>query len=74
VGYVTSMTATTITVDASAVGAYIPVQGDFIVSYKNSVAESHGVLGYYMEFTLTNSNTSPVELFSVGSDIMKSYP
>jgi hypothetical protein len=32
------------------------------------------VLGYYMEFTLTNSNTSPVELFSVGSDIMKSYP
>jgi hypothetical protein len=74
VGYVTSMTATTITVDASAAGAYIPVQGDFIVSYKNSVAESHGVLGYYMEFTLTNSNTSPVELFSVGSDIMKSYP
>ena len=74
VGYVTSMTATTITVDASAVGAYIPVQGDFIMSYKNSVAESHGVLGYYMEFTLTNGNTTPVELFSVGSDIMKSYP
>ena len=74
VGYVTSMTATTITVDASAAGAYIPVQGNFIMSYKNSIAESHGVLGYYMEFTLTNSNTSPVELFSVGSDIMKSYP
>jgi len=74
VGIITSMTATTITVDASDPAAYIPVQGDFIVSYKNSVAESHGVLGYYMEFTLTNSNTSPVELFSVGSDIMKSYP
>jgi hypothetical protein len=27
-----------------------------------------------MEFTLTNGNTSPVELFSVGSDVMKSYP
>ena len=74
VGYVTAMTATTITVDASAQGAYIPVQGNFILSYKNSVAESHGVLGYYMEFTLTNDNTTPVELFSVGSDIMKSYP
>ena len=74
VGSITSMTANTITVDASATNAYIPVQGDFIMSYKNSVAESHGVLGYYMEFTLTNSNTSPVELFSVGSDIMKSYP
>ena len=74
VGYITSMTATTITVDASAQGAYIPVQGNFIMSYKNSVAESHGVLGYYMEFTLTNSNTNPVELFSVGSDVMKSYP
>ena len=74
VGYVISITANTITVDASAAGAYIPVQGDFIISYKNSIAESHGVLGYYMEFTLTNANTSPVELFSVGSDIMKSYP
>ena len=74
VGYVTAMSGTTITVDASAQGAYIPVQGDFILSYKNSVAESHGVLGYYMEFTLTNDNTTPVELFSVGSDIMKSYP
>jgi len=74
VGSITSMTANTLTVDASDPNAYIPVQGDFIMSYKNSIAESHGVLGYYMEFTLTNSNTSPVELFSVGSDVMKSYP
>jgi len=51
-----------------------PLKDSAILVYKNSIAESHGVLGYYMEFTLTNANTSPVELFSVGSDIMKSYP
>ena len=51
-----------------------PVAGDFIAVLKNSVAESHGARGYYMEFTLSNSDTSEVELFSVGSNVMKSYP
>ena len=74
VGEITSLTSSSITVDASAVGAYLPQNGDFILSYKDSVAESQGARGYYMEFTLTNGSTSAVELFSVGSDIMKSYP
>lgn len=51
-----------------------PDAGDAILAYKNSVAESNGARGYYMEFTMTNSNTSAVELFSVGSSVMKSYP
>lgn len=51
-----------------------PEAGDAILAYKNSVAESNGVRGYYMEFTMTNTNTSAVELFSVGSSVMKSYP
>ena len=41
---------------------------------KNSIAESHGILGHYAEFTLTNTNTVAVELFAVDSDIMKSFP
>jgi hypothetical protein len=41
---------------------------------KNSVAESHGVLGHYCVFTLENSNTDKVELFAAESEIMKSYP
>ncbi len=63
-----------ITIDTTIAGAVVPTVGDFIINVKNAVAESHGARGYYLEFTLTNSNTDPVELFSVGSHIMKSYP
>jgi hypothetical protein len=41
---------------------------------KNSVAESHGVLGHYCEFTLENLYSSKIELFAVESSVMKSYP
>ena len=74
VGAVISVTSNSITVDASAIGATVPVAGNMILYYKNSIAESHGARGYYMEFTMTNDNTEAVELFSVGSSIMKSYP
>ena len=63
-----------ITIATTIAGAVVPLVGDFIINVKNAVAESHGARGYYLEFTLTNSNTDPVELFSVGSHIMKSYP
>lgn len=62
-----------ITINAT-LPAVAPVQGDFIAYIKNSVAESHGARGYYMEFTLSNALTSAVELYSVGSSVMKSYP
>ena len=74
VGPILSFTSNSITVDASAVGATIPTAGNMILYYKNSIAESHGARGYYMEFTMTNDDTSAVELFSVGSNVMKSYP
>jgi len=48
--------------------------GDSIVYLKDPVAESFGMLGYYLEFTLTNSNTTATELFSVNSQVFKSYP
>lgn len=52
----------------------ITVQNAFYFYTKNSVAESHGVLGHYCVFELTNSLTSKVELFAVESEVMKSFP
>jgi len=51
-----------------------PNPGDMIYIVKNSVAESYGVRGYYMEVELINSYTSEVELFEVSSSAFKSYP
>jgi len=41
---------------------------------QDAEAESHGIIGQYLEFTLTLTTTSASELFAVKSDIMKSYP
>jgi hypothetical protein len=49
-----------------------PDVGDFIFYAKDSVAESSGVRGYYMEFVLSNDATEPVELFSIGSSVYQS--
>jgi hypothetical protein len=52
-----------------------PVINDpYIFFIKNSVAESHGVLGHYCRFTLENSDTTKVELFSLETEAMKSFP
>ncbi|UOF82505.1 structural protein [Caudoviricetes sp.] len=65
-----------IVIDATLSGAVypIPIQNPFILFLKNSVAESHGVLGHYCVFTLENNNTNKVELFMAQSEAMKSYP
>ena len=73
-GVILAKTSTTITVDSSPAAATVPTVGQFIMFIKNAVAESHGARGYYLEFKLENNSTSPVELFSVGSSVMKSYP
>jgi hypothetical protein len=52
----------------------IPTGNPFFFTVKNSVAESHGVLGHYCTFNLTNTSTQKVELFAVQSDVMKSFP
>jgi hypothetical protein len=55
--------------------ATIPaIQDPYIMFIKNSVAESHGVLGHYCVFDIQNSDTVKVELFAVESEVMKSYP
>ena len=60
------------TSDASAVA--FPTNDPYIMYIKSSEAESHGLLGHYCLFTVTNFNTNKTELFAVESDVMKSYP
>ena len=50
------------------------VDVNYVMVTKNLVAESHGILGHYGLFTLTNEDTEAVELFAVKSEVMKSYP
>ncbi len=64
-----------IVIDNTVGGAQpAPSTTEYILYIKNSVAESHGILGHYGVFTLTNNNTSKIELFSVESEVMKSFP
>ena len=52
----------------------IPTQTGYFLFNKNSVAESHGVLGHYCLFELSNKYNDKVELFAVESELMKSFP
>jgi hypothetical protein len=46
----------------------------FFFYVKNSIAESHGVLGHYCVFNLENFDTNKIELFTIEADVMKSFP
>ena len=62
-------------VDTTIVGATIPpIEDPYTLYVKDSVAESHGVLGHYCVFEIENTNTDKVELFVTRSEIMKSFP
>jgi hypothetical protein len=60
----------------TAVPGTVPIttQDAYFLYIKNPIAESHGVLGHYCVFEVINSSSSKVELFTVGSDVMKSFP
>ncbi len=62
----------TITIGAPTYVGAVP--SSYILYVKNSVAESYGTLGYFLQFKLSNSNPSAVELFTVDSDAFKSNP
>jgi len=62
-----------IVVDATS-GTVPGINDPYLLYIKNSVAESHGVLGHYCVFDIENDNTSPIELFAIESEVMKSYP
>ncbi len=63
-----------IKIDTTVIGGNVPLISDFVLYIKNSVAESYAPLGYYLQFKLENDNTSRSELYSVGSDLFKSFP
>lgn len=73
VGSLTAVSTDRKTLTVTVSGA-APVNGNYIFAVKNPQAESQGVMGYYCEFTLTNTSTTHVELFTVESSIFKSYP
>jgi hypothetical protein len=64
-----------IIVDTTVPNGNVP-SGDnlYFLYIKNAISESHGVLGHYCVFTITSEETEPVELFVIGSEVMKSYP
>ncbi len=64
-----------IVVDTTA-GNIPPGAADYFMFVKNQIAESHGILGHYCEFTLTlpSTVTSASELFAVETEVMKSFP
>lgn len=58
----------------TTIGNLPPTTPVYYFFIKNGTAESHGILGHYAVFTLTNNNTDAVELFAVESEVMKSFP
>jgi hypothetical protein len=58
----------------SPVTTPIPLDINYFLYIKNSVAESHGVLGHYCTIRLENPFDSKIELFTVESNVMKSFP
>jgi hypothetical protein len=52
----------------------IPIPNAYYLYTKNSVAESHGVLGHYCVFDITNKSDKKIELFAIESEVMKSFP
>ena len=51
-----------------------PADGDYVLYLKDAEAESYGARGYYMEVELENDSTSEVELFTISSEVFKSFP
>ncbi len=78
IGTITGLTDTSIEMfpnpPAIPVTSITPVIGDYVLYIKDAEAESYGARGYYMETLLSNSSTSEVELFSISSEVFKSFP
>ena len=58
----------TITVATPAITVNPPVIGDFVLFAKDGVINKSGIVGYYANIVLTNTNSSKKELFAVNSE------
>lgn len=73
VSYNASTNRTTLVTVASGVTLVLPSANDFLLAVKNSVAESYGLRGVYMSMKLASTETDHVEIFSLSSEVFKSY-
>ena len=73
-GPVVSRTDNTLTINCSGLGKTVPTSGEFLIYVKNQIAESHGLRGDYLDYTVTNNDNFAVELFAIRSDVFKSFP
>ena len=71
IGNVASFTSTSITLTNILA---TPVPGDSIVIVKDSISESFGPRGYYLQLDLENDKNYEVTMFAVGASVFKSFP
>jgi hypothetical protein len=64
-----------IVIDSTIPGCVpLSIADPYFLYIKNAIAESHGVLGHYCVFDISNGSSDKIELFSVESEVMKSFP
>lgn len=73
-GPVIARTSDTITINCYGLEKTVPSAGEFLVYVKNQIAESHGLRGDYLDYTVINDDAFAVELFAIRSDVFKSFP
>jgi hypothetical protein len=72
IGTITGKTRNTLTIDTTS--GSTPSVGMFLLYTRDVTAESYGTTGYYLQYTIENSQNSAVEIFAVGAGLFKSYP
>jgi len=70
VGSITDVSGSVITVNVTGT---TPVDGNFILYLRDSLAESYSPKGYYMEYKLETDETSFAELYGVSVSLHKSF-
>ncbi len=77
-GNITGVSGDTITVNCffpvGATPKTVPTVGQYMFYAKNQVAESHGLRGDYLDYVISNDDSSAVELFAIRSEVFKSFP
>jgi hypothetical protein len=64
--FISGAYGTGITVDNSQNNTPDPPNGAFLMFSKNKVANTSGLLGYYIDIDFKNDSTDKVELFQIG--------
>lgn len=70
VGVITDKTGTSLTIGQATI---LGTAQDFLFASKSPIAESYGLKGYFASIRLVNKSTNTIELYSVNSEISKSY-